>query len=187
MLTKATEMPFILFGPPGMSTPELRYEYGKKNLKKINLICLKGTGKTRTLAAAMEQIVRTTKENIIVCAMSNAACDEITERLMKVLNEQEMYRLYAKSTKYMLHNTEMMRISNFDETGVFYPPLAYLYSFRVLICTLSTAGILARARADKDVWKLDHFGYVFIDEAASAPEPVTMMPILGKLFRQSFL
>lgn len=43
-----------------------------------------GTGKTKTLVAAIEQIVRTTDQNVLVCASSNAACDEIAVRLLKV-------------------------------------------------------------------------------------------------------
>lgn len=45
-----------------------------------------GTGKTKVIVAAIEEIVRNkaTENFVLVCASSNAACDEIFERLMEV-------------------------------------------------------------------------------------------------------
>ncbi|XP_031638656.1 putative helicase mov-10-B.1 isoform X2 [Contarinia nasturtii] len=148
------KLPYVLFGPPG-------------------------TGKTRTLVGAIEQIVRITNEKILVCAMSNAACDEIAERLIDILKEGEMYRFYAKSYKNEKVNYRVRQYSNFGPTGITYPSLEFLYKFRVLVCTLCSAGCLSRARVDKEIWKPDHFDYVIIDEAASALEPIAMVPIAG--------
>lgn len=69
--------------------------------------------------------------------------------------------------------------SNLYDGELKYPSLDYLYEFRVLICTLSTAGCLVRTRSN---WKFnsDHFGYVFIDECASAHETMALIPIAGK-------
>lgn len=146
----------------------------------INLKYFKGTGKTRTLVAAIEQIVRTTKKNILVCAMSNAACDEITERLSNVLNETEMYRFFAKSYKFERINPRIAKVSNYSSRGIFYPSLKYLYKFRVIVCTLCSAGCFTRARLDKKVWKPDHFGYCIIDECASSHETMSLIPIAGE-------
>lgn len=49
----------------------------------------KGTGKTRTIVAAIIQIVRSSNNYVLVCANSNSACDEITERLLRVLGTAE--------------------------------------------------------------------------------------------------
>lgn len=114
--------------------------------------------------------------------MSNAACDEIAERLIGVLKEGEMYRFYAKSYKNERINQRVRQYSNFGPNGITYPSLEFLYKFRVLVCTLCSAGCLSRARVDKDIWKPDNFGYVIIDEAASAHEPITMIPIAGKYY-----
>lgn len=141
----------------------------------------KGTGKTRTLVAAIEQIVRTTKQNVLICAMSNAACDEITERLIDVLDETEMYRFYAKSYKHERISSRIKPVSNYNQNGIFYPPLAFLYKFRVFICTLCSAGCLTRARIDKEVWRPNHFEYVIIDECASAHETMCLIPIAGEM------
>lgn len=132
------------------------------------------------MAATIEQIVRTTKRNVLVCAMSNAACDEITERLLDVLTEDEMYRFYAKSYKHERISSRIRKVSNFSGDSIFYPSLKYLYKFRVFICTLCSAGCLTRARIEKEVWRPDHFGYVFIDECASSHETMSLVPIAGK-------
>lgn len=114
--------------------------------------------------------------------MSNAACDEITERLFGVLEANEMYRFYARSFKNERIGKQFMKVSNFSGRGIFYPSLKYLYKFRVLICTLCSAGCLTRAREDAKVWRPDHFGYVIIDECASAPETMALIPVAGKIF-----
>lgn len=59
------------------------------------------------------------------------------------------------------------------------PSLDYFYKFRVLICTLSTAGCLVRAR-ENFKFNAAHFGYIFIDECASAQETMSLIPIAGK-------
>lgn len=157
ILSKTDKLPFVLFGPPG-------------------------TGKTRTLVAAIEQIVITTKQHVLVCAMSNSACDEIAERLLKILQPNDLYRLYAKSYGFSGMDCNLKEQSNWSKDTINYPSLKYLYKFRVVICTLAVAGCFVRSRIDKKVWKSDHFDYVFIDECASAPEPMTLIPIAGILF-----
>ena len=129
--------------------------------------------------AAIEQIVRTTNQNVLVCAMSNAACDEVAERLLHVLDEKQMYRFYAKSFKNEKMNGNLARSSNYSREGIFYPSLKFLYQFRVFICTLASAGCLTRARIDEN-WRANHFGYVIIDEAASAHECMCLIPIAGQ-------
>lgn len=145
-------VPYILFGPPG-------------------------TGKTRTLIAAIEQIVKSTDNNILVCAQSNAACDEITERLLAVLNEDQVYRMYSTMYNGTKVSERVRRVSNANEKA--YPALKELYKYRVLVCTLCTAGCLTRARSS-DWFDAAHFSYVMIDECASTQEIVSLIPIAGK-------
>lgn len=110
--------------------------------------------------------------------MSNAACDEITERLIDILEFNEVYRLYAKSYKNGRISPKIGKWSNFSSQYISYPSLKYLYQYRVLVCTLCSAGCLTRARID-DEWNPEHFDYVFIDECASAPEAMCLVPIAG--------
>lgn len=157
ILHKADSLPYILYGPPG-------------------------TGKTRTIVAAIEQIVRTTKENVLVCTMSNSANDEVAERLANILEPHELYRMYARSHKYSSGiSPNLKNISNWDPHVIRLKTLSRLYQYRVICTTLSMAGCFSRAHIDAAVWRPDHFGYVFIDECASSSEPMTLIPIAGKL------
>ncbi|XP_037051435.1 putative helicase mov-10-B.1 [Bradysia coprophila] len=143
-------LPYLLYGPPG-------------------------TGKTKTIVAAIETIVRTTSKNILVCSQSNAACNEITERLTEVLSDTEMLRMFSVNHDKNDISSTIEPFCNLFNGKLNYPELSYLYKYRVLICTLSVSGCLVRA------YKSDpkHFSYVFIDECASACETMTLVPIAG--------
>lgn len=156
ILSKADNLPYVLYGPPG-------------------------TGKTRTIVGAIEQIVRTTDKNVLVCAMSNSACDEIAERLVTVLQNHEVFRMYAKSYRHSNVCETVKSISNWDKSYIRLPSLQRLYKYRVICTTIAMAGSFTRACISKDVWRADHFGYVFIDECASSSETMTWIPIAGKI------
>lgn len=144
--------PYLLYGPPG-------------------------TGKTKTVVAAIEKVVRTTTKNILVCAQSNAACNEIAERLCKILDNTQMLRMFSMSYNHDKISPTMESFCNLYDGELKYPSLDFLYKYRVLICTLSTAGCLVRSRSK---FNAAHFGYVFIDECASAHETMSLIPIAGK-------
>lgn len=148
------KIPFVLYGPPG-------------------------TGKTKTLVAAIEEIVRTTSKNVLVCANSNSACDEITERLLNVLSTYELFRLFSKSSNASHIKNCIRPICNYFQGNFKIPSLKFLYKFRVLICTLATAGCLSRARLEPD-YDPNHFSYVMIDECASTHETMSLIAIAGK-------
>lgn len=147
-------LPYIIFGPPG-------------------------TGKTRTLVAAVEEIVTTTNKYVLVCANSNAACDEITERLARVLTSADMFRLYSKTTDARYIKEFVKPMCNLRVDTFIIPSLAFLYQFRVVICTLATAACFGRAR-EVAGFEADHFAYVFIDECASTNEPTALVAIAGE-------
>lgn len=140
---------------------------------------IKGTGKTKTVVAAIEKIVRTTKKYILVCAQSNAACDEIAQRLCKILTREQMLRMYSKSFDLDKLSATLRPYCNLvatDHGDEFqYPCFEDLYRYRVLLCTLSTAGYLVRDGS----FKPNHFGFIFIDECASAHETMSLIPIAG--------
>lgn len=133
-----------------------------------------GTGKSKTLVAAIKKIVETTEKNVLVCAHSNAACDEIAIRLSESLDQMQMFRMYAKSQRPDKVHAPMRSISNIYDGFIDYPPLKHLYKYRVVICTLATAGLLTRAQCDPN-----HFSYVIIDECASTTETMALVPIAG--------
>lgn len=140
---------------------------------------IKGTGKTKTLVSAIEHIVRTTKGHILVCAFSNSACDEIAERLLGVLSESEVLRMYAKSYKKSSLNARCEKISNLQNGEFTFPPLDYIYKFRVVVCTLLSAGCLVRANGVEANFSAKHFSHIIIDECACTHEPVSLIPIAG--------
>lgn len=154
ILSKPDNLPYVLYGPPG-------------------------TGKTRTIVAAIEQVVRTTDKCVLVCAMSNSACDEIAERLAQVLEPHEVYRMYARSFRHGNMSELVKRISNWSRSGIRTPSLKRLYEYRVVCTTLCTAGCFSRAHIDRKVWRADHFGFVFIDECASSSETMALIPVAG--------
>lgn len=146
---------------------------------KLSNFSFKGTGKTRTLIAAIEEIVRSTNKYVLVCANSNSACDEIAERLVNVLEFGEMFRMYAKSYDVRKISSNLKPICNWLKGEFHFPSMHFLNKFRVLVCTLTTAGCLSRAR-DDPYFSATHFSHIFIDESASTHEPITMIPIAGK-------
>lgn len=156
-------------------------KFGKIRSIKYNSITI-GTGKTKTLVAAIEQIVRTTRKKILVCAMSNAACDEITERLLNGPTKQKIYRLYAVSFNTDNISSSIKQACNLSGEKLYKPELSTLYQYQVLICTLSTASCMSVTNADSMVYRADHFQYVFIDECASSHETMTLIPICGRHF-----
>lgn len=153
---KNHELPILLHGPPG-------------------------TGKTRTLVAAIIEIVHTTEDFVLVLAHSNAACDELTMRLASVLKDGELFRLYAKSFNEQTLNDKIKPICNIQNNEFKFPSLEYLYKFRVVVTTILTSGSLVRARDLDRNFKSNHFSRIFIDEAGSIHEPETMIPIAGIL------
>lgn len=151
-------VPYILDGPPG-------------------------TGKTRVLVAAIEEIVRHDKKKnfVLVCSNSNAACDELFGRLLDVLHYNEILRLYTVSHDPETVKTAYLNCSNWDSRMKSFsmPELKFLYQYKVLVCTLSVASNLTRANHCK-AFKADHFSHIFIDESCCAHETMTMIPIAGK-------
>lgn len=131
------------------------------------------------MVAAIIEIVRTTNDFVLMLAHSNAACDEITIRLLDILSDDELFRLYAKSVNKESLDARIKQICNLHNGEFNFPSLKYLYQFRVVVSTLFTAGCLVRARDEDEDFDSGHFTRVFIDEAASIHEPASIIPIAG--------
>lgn len=123
---------------------------------------------------------------MLVCCNSNAACDEIAERLIDHLAKDEIFRIFAKSYDKDSISPKIRPICNLTEKNgngdqqFRFPSFEFLFKFRVVITTLLTAGTLARGRGVDPKFTADHFSHIFIDEAASVHEPASFIP-LGKL------
>lgn len=141
-----------------------------------------GTGKTRTLVAAVDEIIHLSKKNhVLICANSNAACDEIAIRLLQVVDKNQMLRMYAKSYHEKNVNEQIKNCSNYIKGKFSIPCLKYLYTFRIVICTLLTSGCVSRACEERD-FEPGHFSHIIIDEAASSNETATLIPIAGIIY-----
>lgn len=129
--------------------------------------------------AAIEEIITSSKDtHILISANSNTACDEITGRLLEIFGKGDIFRMYAKAYNEKNVNNQIKKCSNYMNGEFRFPCLKYLYGFRMVICTLSTAGCLSRARDDLD-FDPGHFSHIIIDECASINETTTLIPIAG--------
>lgn len=115
----------------------------------------------------------------MVCANSNAACDTITERLVDVLSINEVFRMYAKSFNQKALLNKIRPICNLVDGQFKFPSLDFLYQYRVVVCTLTTAGCIVKARGVDKNFDPAHFAYVVIDEAACVQETSLLIPIAG--------
>lgn len=139
--------------------------------------------------AAIAEIVQTTNKKVLVCAMTNAACDEITERLLNIFGETsgQIFRLYSTSYNVDKIGSSMKSVCNvFENGGQLYIPQLSILQYRVLICTLSAASYLMEERNNQPGFKANHFGYLFIDECASSTETMTLIPVTGKYILRSY-
>ncbi|XP_050460328.1 putative helicase MOV-10 isoform X1 [Cataglyphis hispanica] len=141
--------PYIIFGPPG-------------------------TGKTATLVETISQIVKHyPMKNILVCATSNTAVDEITKRLIGNVPASIVYRMYAPSRPWGNVDEKIRPCTNFvDKTAIFLPKEILLLK-RIIITTLITSIRLCAVN-----FRENHFSYIIIDEASQAIEPEMLIPLM---------
>ncbi|XP_046971212.1 putative helicase mov-10-B.1 isoform X3 [Vanessa cardui] len=152
--------PYIVFGPPG-------------------------TGKTMTIVEAIIQlVVQSTKNRIMVCTDSNMAADHIALMLMqynKKLNIGNfLLRASSQSREWSVMPPGLAPVSNGTSYESFYSVSnVHVSSYRIFVTTLLHAAKYGSVRS-QTAYKLQ-MTHMFIDEAAQASEPATLVPVTGLL------
>ncbi|XP_057340632.1 putative helicase mov-10-B.1 [Microplitis mediator] len=143
---------YVLFGPPG-------------------------TGKTSTVVEAICQIMKKNPSTkILICTPSNAAADEIAERLLKNLGAVEddfMYRMYSSSRSVDDVKPTLKTFSNFADRKTVFVNKEVFMTKKIVITTLATA-----IRLHGYKLRENYFGYLFVDEAGQATELDTLIPLV---------
>ncbi|CAI9714722.1 Hypothetical predicted protein [Octopus vulgaris] len=152
---KDCRAPFIVFGPPG-------------------------TGKTTTILEAIKQVYTMKKDaKILVCAPFNKHVDEITMKLMEFIPKAEhkktLHRRYASTYDPSEIPKKIKTVTNLvtDQEELKNPGL--FMNYQIVLATLITAGRFACHKYK------GHFSHIFVDEAAFATEPETLVPLVGQI------
>jgi len=148
--------PYLVFGPPG-------------------------TGKTVTLVEAITQVwhISTGKAvRQLVCAPSNAACNNIASKLINMLPPTaKIFRLFSISSDELKIPDDLKDHSNFDRSKGYMtmPTLDTILDKHIVIVTLVSAGRIVTAGGG------GNFQYVYIDECGQASEPEAVIAVAGVL------
>jgi len=170
------DLPFLVSGPPG-------------------------TGKTKTVIEAILQLV--TKGSgehvrILAVAPSASAADTIALRLRHHLAPGELFRLNDISRTFAEVPTDLLLYCSAEPTYFSLPPFEKLMNAKVVVTDCMSSFELIKARCtNKDIYPLQelytkafnlnsgsqsavkswHWTHLFIDEAAQAREPETLIPL----------
>jgi superfamily I DNA and/or RNA helicase len=151
-----------------------------------------GTGKTKTVIEAILQLVKEEHVHILACAPSASAADTIALRLALRLKPGEMYRINDLSRTFAEVPDNLMVYSQPIGTYFGFPPWEQLMSAKVVVTDCMGAFELIRARCtNRDInyvqashnkvfggtIKQWHWTHLFVDEAAQAREPETLIPM----------
>uniref|UniRef100_A0A7S1ZI40 RNA helicase n=1 Tax=Ditylum brightwellii TaxID=49249 RepID=A0A7S1ZI40_9STRA len=147
------------------------------------------------------------KKRILVCTPSHTAADVLTRRLGQYLSSKQLFRMYEAERPVEMVPAEMLQFTRQGAQGGFTLPLIKDFlAFQVIVCTCSDAHIFNQAGFSNRLLRVrrnclatyiqsqiqrshlkmsgeilglqeTHFTHLFIDEAAQATEPETLIPL----------
>ncbi|KDO32876.1 hypothetical protein SPRG_02568 [Saprolegnia parasitica CBS 223.65] len=152
MSSAKVKAPYLLFGPPG-------------------------TGKTVTLVETIVQLLRAKPDaKILVCAPSNAAADNVVERLASQLTRAKLLRAMAFSRREKGTPDAVLPFTKTNGEGGFTPvTLGDVQAVAVIVSTIGSGAKLYNLGVARG-----YFSLIAIDEAAQASEP-EVVTVLGPL------
>lgn len=131
-----------------------------------------GTGKTKTLLAAIWQVLQLNNNNhhtmpahqhqaksryrILVCTPSHTAADVVTLRLAELLDPTRLFRLYDSDRPVETVPIQILRFAcQSVETGAFSMPSGpELLQYSVIVCTCSDAHLLYQAGCTNELLRV---------------------------------
>jgi helicase MOV-10 len=140
-----------------------------------------GTGKTMTVVESAFQILRhDLKSKILICAPSDAACDVIATRLLRILPSVcKLKRVNWWSRNPASLPPNLLGCSSMDKSGFFVlPSQEEISNASVIICQCFVAGCLDIGIAESESWMEKHFTHVFIDESSQSFEFESLIPLM---------
>lgn len=144
-----SRVPYIVFGPPG-------------------------TGKTVTIIEAIRQIFRHTRNSkVLICAPTNAACDNIASKLVDYFTTEEMLRYISVERTFENMPERVQVYTNKQKINQ-----NQIRNYKIIVCTLIKIGTFTNIFKATDV---------FIDEAGQALEPEALVAISGILSEKGLL
>ena len=123
-----------------------------------------GTGKTRLLARAAYEILKSPRSRVLICAHHQASVDTFVKILGKVIDNDimirvipnESYRSQIRDEYYHLFVPKYKVCYSLEEAGI-----------RLVITTLGTSNLRIRSK----------FSHILIDEGAQTREPEIISPL----------
>lgn len=157
-----------------------------------------GTGKTKTLVElALQLLQKHAAAHLLVCAPSDPAADTLAQRLSKHLKPGELIRLNSPSRTFAEVSNTILPFCYIDDDMFSLPPFKLFMRYRIVVLTCRDAEMLLRARlSNADLHGLQqdvisaihpeqpimntqlHWTALLMDEAAQAPEPEALIPLL---------